>query len=135
MGVFEVVAANGQSFTVSLGDPGNEAFTVGDVIDRINDAASERGVTVVASINGAGTGIELEDLTGGGGELTVNDFNGSLSPAADLNLIRTAADDEQFEIDGAGLFSSTQGEQARSTRWSAASTTSTPASRRRLFPT
>lgn len=125
LGIFQIVAASdtletddegnttGTSarFTVNLGAAGKEAFTVGDVIDLINEAAATAGVAVTAAINSAGTGIGLTDATDGSGELTVNELNGSLSPAADLKLLRTAVDKEDDSIDGAGLFSATAGEQ------------------------
>ncbi|MEM8864576.1 MAG: flagellar filament capping protein FliD [Planctomycetota bacterium] len=104
LGIFNVVAADGQNFTVNLGEAGSEAFTVGDVINLINESATEKGIDVVASVNEAGTGIALTDNTGGSGELTVEDL-GTGSAAADLNLIRTAADGEDDLLDGAGLFS------------------------------
>ncbi len=111
LGLFNVTASNGSNFVVDLGEAGSEAFTVGDVINLINTAASDRGINVVAAVNSAGTGIEITDNTVGVGELTIEDLGGSGSAAADLNLIRTAADSESNIIDGAGLFTAADGEQ------------------------
>ncbi|MEM6654232.1 MAG: flagellar filament capping protein FliD [Planctomycetota bacterium] len=106
LGIFEIVDSAGNNAAIVLNEPGNEAFTIGDVIDEIN--ASSIGVT--ASVNSAGTGILLTDTAGGDGELTVNDL-GSDTTASDLNLIRTSADTSSTSIDGAGLFTATDAEQ------------------------
>lgn len=102
-GVFQVTAASGATFFVDTGVAEADVRSVGDVIDRINDAAAEAGVAVTARVNDAQTGILLEDGTGGGGTLSVEDL-GSGTAAADLLLVRTSADTSDDRIDGAGLF-------------------------------
>jgi flagellar hook-associated protein 2 len=47
------------------------AATLQDVIDIINQAASDDGVAITAGINGDGTGLVITDTTGGGGNLIV----------------------------------------------------------------
>ena len=106
LGIFEIVDSAGNNAAIVLNEPGNEAFTIGDVIDQINAA----GIGVTAAVNASGTGIELTDTAGGEGELTVNDL-GSDTTATDLNLIRTSADTDSTSIDGAGLFTATDAEQ------------------------
>ena len=102
LGIFNVTTADGNNFAVNLGEAGSEAFTIGDVINLVNQNS---GGSVTATVNSAGTGILLTDNTTGSGELTVEDL-GSGTGAADLNLIRTSADTNDNEIDGSGLFSS-----------------------------
>ncbi|MEM1304644.1 MAG: flagellar filament capping protein FliD, partial [Planctomycetota bacterium] len=106
LGIFEIVDSAGNNAAIVLNEAGNEAFTIGDVIDEINAAS----IGVTAAVNSAGTGILLTDTAGGDGELTVNDL-GSDTTASDLNLIRTSADTSSTSIDGAGLFTATDAEQ------------------------
>ncbi|TWT88213.1 Flagellar hook-associated protein 2 [Pseudobythopirellula maris] len=113
-GIFQVTDSYGKSFTVDLGFPGEEAFTVGDVIEKINTAAQAKGSVARAEINSAGTGIAISETNGGGsGTLTVADL-GTGSAAADLNLAResssTTTDGEQT-INSGFLFNSTDAEQ------------------------
>jgi flagellar hook-associated protein 2 len=105
LGTFKVTAASGQSFSVVLNKPGQEAFTVNDVISKINAAATEKGITVTASLNTAGTGIRVLDTTVGNGTLKVED-QGSGTAAAQL-LLTTASTKSVVgtqSIDGRGLF-------------------------------
>ncbi|MCA9241526.1 MAG: flagellar filament capping protein FliD, partial [Planctomycetales bacterium] len=109
LSTFQIIDSDGESAAIVLNEAGNEAFTIGDVIDKINAA----GIGVSAAINEAGTGIELTDTAGGSGTLTVNDLGGHTS-AADLNLAgesTTTNDSDQQTINGAGLFSATDAEQ------------------------
>ncbi|QDU57628.1 flagellar filament capping protein FliD [Aeoliella mucimassa] len=113
LGVMEVTASNGESFFVQLNQPGNEAFSVQDVIDKINDAATAKGVDVVASFNSAGTGLRLLDSEGGAETLTVRDV-GTGTAAAELKLTNeasTKADGSQQSINASGLFTATETEQ------------------------
>jgi len=81
-----VTAKDGSTVNVNL----DGAKTVGDVIDLINQAATEAGVNVTASFAETGNGIRLADGTGGGGALSVSIAN--LSTAAmELGLVTTAA--------------------------------------------
>ncbi|WP_442482087.1 flagellar filament capping protein FliD [Aeoliella sp. SH292] len=105
LGTFRVTAANGESFAVVLNKPGQEAFSVDDVIDKINAAATEKGINVTASLNTAGTGIRILDTTVGNGTLKVEDL-GSGTAAAQL-LLTTASTKSLVgtqSIDGRGLF-------------------------------
>jgi flagellar hook-associated protein 2 len=65
------------------------ATTVQDVLDRINAATdgASNPLGVTASLNSAGTGIQLTDGTGGSGDLVITDTAGTL--AADLGLAGT----------------------------------------------
>lgn len=115
-GIFLITPANDsadspQAFAVNLGTPGDEAFTVGDVIQKINQAADDAGVAVTAAVNSEGTGIELTDSTGGSGGLKVEDL-GSGTAAADLRLTtaaKTLSGGGQA-VNGSGLFSAAEGE-------------------------
>ncbi|MEO1496149.1 MAG: flagellar filament capping protein FliD [Planctomycetota bacterium] len=103
-GVFEITDSSGATGFVNLGEAGSEAFTVADVISKINAA----GVGVTAALNSGGTGVELTDTAGGSGTLTVDDL-GSGTAAADLNLLGESAtqnSDNQQTINSGFLFSS-----------------------------
>jgi flagellar hook-associated protein 3 FlgL len=78
-----VTARNGSSFDVEL----DGATTVGDVIDRINAAATAAGVSITASLAATGNGIRLVDSTGGAGDLSVAS-TGASTAADDLGLAR-----------------------------------------------
>ena len=79
-----ITATDGQTVDVNL----DGAVTIGDVIDRINDAATEAGVTISADFTEVGNGIRIEDQTSGAGDLSVSGLN--LSAAAiDLGLQKT----------------------------------------------
>ncbi len=76
---FQITAANGTVFPVTLGS----ATTIQDVINAINNAPGNPGVT--ASFATTGNGIVLTDTTGGSGSLAVNALNNS-NVAAELGL-------------------------------------------------
>jgi flagellar hook-associated protein 3 len=84
-----ITAKDGNSFEVNL----DNAVTIGDVIDLINAAASDAGVSVNASLAADGNGIRLTDQTGGTGDLSVGRANGSQA-ADDLGLLKTTGDQE-----------------------------------------
>ncbi len=87
-----ITAGDGQSFEVNLDD----AVTVGDVIDFINAAAVEAGVSVTASFAVVGNGIRIVDGTGGDGDLIVGGAN--LSQAAlDLGIDKRASSEDGLE--------------------------------------
>lgn len=69
---------DGSSFSVSLDDLTEN--TVGEVLQRINDAATAATVNVVAEIADDGASLKLTDNTAGSGEFQVRLVNGS--PAA-----------------------------------------------------
>jgi len=81
---FQITAASGASFTVSL----NGAQTVQDVISRINAASGTAGVA--ASFATTRNGIVLTDSSGGAGKLTITPMNFS-NAAADLGLTAPAS--------------------------------------------
>jgi flagellar hook-associated protein 2 len=90
---------------VNLAEQGNEAFTVADVIDRINNAAAASGAGITASLNVAGTGLKLTDTSGGSGTLAVDDL-GSGSAASQLGLTRSAVTSGTTQIiNGSAIFS------------------------------
>ena len=64
--------------------------TVQGVLDAINNAATAAGVDITASLASVGTGIRIEDNTGGGGLLQVERMNGSF--AIDALGLNKAAD-------------------------------------------
>ena len=79
-----ITAKDGQLVDVDL----STAATVGDVLTLINEAASDAGVDVEATLVDTGNGIRIEDGTGGTGELSVSRVD--LSPSADdLGLRQT----------------------------------------------
>jgi len=76
---FQVALGDGSTVSVALGD----SQSVGDVIKAINNAG---GGKLVASINSAGTGIQLTDKSGGTGAFYVTATNGSHA-ASDLGIL------------------------------------------------
>ena len=104
LGTFAITNSEGETFAVQLDKPGEEAFTVQDVIDKINAAAGDSGVT--AAITAAGTGIELKDTSGGSGTLSVRDLGSNGTTAAQLGLDREANTSGTTQtITSHGLFS------------------------------
>jgi len=89
---FRVTDSAGNTATVDMNTVGNEAKTVGDVIDRISALA----IGVEARVNDAGDGILIIDTAGGTGELKVTE-SGTGKSAADLKLLRKST---VIEIDG-----------------------------------
>jgi flagellar hook-associated protein 2 len=82
-----IVDSNGVTGAVDLNTVGNEAKTIGDVIDRINAITT---ANVEARINDAGDGILLIDNAGGDGTLEVREV-GNNTAAADLRILGTGA--------------------------------------------
>ncbi|QDU33302.1 Flagellar hook-associated protein 2 [Poriferisphaera corsica] len=87
------IKTNSGEFTVDLG----KATTLGDVIDKINEAATTAGISVTADISADGTGLALNDGTGSGTDFRVNVINGSQA-AVDLGI-------EGYDADGDGVMS------------------------------
>ncbi|HOM51792.1 MAG TPA: flagellar filament capping protein FliD [Phycisphaerae bacterium] len=76
---FQITNTAGQSVTITLS--GSLHQTIGDVINTINQAAADIGVT--AQVNANGDGIMLVDQTEGGtGRLTVSELSGGSAAAA-----------------------------------------------------
>ncbi len=90
---FRVTDSAGHSNAVDVNAIGNEAKTVGDVIDRINALA---GIDVEARVNDTGDGILLVDAADGNGTLTVAEV-GNGTAAADLRILGSGV---ATEIDG-----------------------------------
>ncbi len=84
-----VTAKDGSTFDVNLDD----AVTIGDVVDLINTAASDAGVSVTASLAEVGNGIRVVDGSGGAGDLIVSTLNQSAA-ATDLGLERSVSGTE-----------------------------------------
>lgn len=107
LGTFEVTTSDEKSFFVQLDKAGDEAFTVQDVIDKINAAATAAGADVTARVNTAGNGIQLIDQAGGSETLSIRDV-GTGTAAAELKLLtatkKNALTGDQ-SINGTGLFS------------------------------
>ncbi len=85
---FRIIASDGSAVDVNL----DGATTVGDVIDRINEAAAAATVNINASFKGSGNGIQIDDGTSGSAELTVSRLNLS-NAAEDLGLLESPASD------------------------------------------
>jgi flagellar hook-associated protein 3 FlgL len=81
-----IVAKNAKTVDVDI----DGAVTLGDVIDRINAAATTAGVAIKASLATTGNGIRIEDATGGTGDLTVALANLSAAPI-DLGIQKTVS--------------------------------------------
>lgn len=84
-----ITAKNGSTVDVDL----DGATTIGDVITLINEAATDAGVNVEASLTAVGNGIRIDDSTGGSGDLIVSSLNLS-NAAQDLGLDKTATGTE-----------------------------------------
>ena len=80
---FLATLSDGTNVSVSL----NGATTIGDVISDINTAGNGK---LTASINSAGTGIQLTDSSGGSGAFTITPENGSTA-LANLHLTGAAS--------------------------------------------
>lgn len=85
---FRITDSAGHTNAVDLNKVGDNATTLGDVIDRINGLAN---VEVEARINDTGDGIVLIDNAGGSGKLTVAEV-GSGKAAADLHILGTSTE-------------------------------------------
>lgn len=81
---FRITARDGSTIDVNL----DGADTIGDVIQRINDAAQAAGVNITAELTTVGNGIALQDATGGTGDLQVSLLNQSAA-ALDLGILGT----------------------------------------------
>ncbi len=106
-----ITARDGTQFTVNLGrQTGTEevdgeeqtvvtaarAGTLGDVIERINQAATNAGVDVVAGFNADGTGLVVNDNSAGGGDLVI-ESTGTRTAAEDLGIATDGFSGASFE--------------------------------------
>jgi flagellin-like hook-associated protein FlgL len=94
---FQITAANGATFQVSVG----AAVNVQDVLDAVNAAT---GGAVTASLATTGNGIVLTDSTGGGGTLSISRLNDS-NAATDLGINVAAAGNTISGADAGSLHS------------------------------
>jgi flagellin-like hook-associated protein FlgL len=102
---FQVTLGDGRSFDVDLAG----ALSVGDVIQAIDDAAAAAGIATPGEFRvglaSDGNGIQLDDLTGGGGNIEVSSLNNS-SAASQLGIQGSASatltgeDRAKFAVDG-----------------------------------
>ena len=114
----EITARDGSSFFVDLGrltetepddgDPETEeettvlrerAQTLQDVIDIINQTASDEGVAITASVAGDGSSLVISDATGGTDELVIESVGGRTT-AEDLRIATGAAGVAQDSFQG-----------------------------------
>ncbi len=90
---FRIFTTSGASVDVSVVG----AKTVQDVLNAINSAAAAAGVAVTAALNPSGTGIRIDDATGGAGTLRIERLN--MSPAIDgLGLNKSAPAGQTYLI-------------------------------------
>ncbi len=89
LGDIRITDSSGAVGVFDLNTEGNEALTVGDVIDRINNDTS---VSVTAAINDTGDGIIITDQAGGTGALGVSDINGNTAERLNLTGASTTID-------------------------------------------
>ncbi len=135
-----VTLRDGTVFNINLyGAVGQEeetAYTVGDVIDRINNAeesdTTANGGRLVASLSADGNGITLIDTTGGGGDLIVADGAGS-SAATQLGLAGTySGGGGDLQVNGRSMIASLNSVLLRNLQGGAGVTTGTLDLRDRL---
>ena len=104
----KITDSRGQSTGLDLNGTDAGITTIGQLIDAINDRATDPNqANVTASINESGTGILLTDNAGGSENLLVEDVNGTA--AADLKIL--SSETTTTTINGAGLFSAQSASQ------------------------
>lgn len=110
-GDIRITDSTGKALALDLNGSDSGITTIGQLIDAINLKAESGGVGVVARLNSAKTGIELEDTNNGAGKLKVEDV-GSGTAAKDLKILGegTKIGDKQI-INGAGAFAAVSGTQ------------------------
>ena len=86
IGDITIIDTNGVRTGIDLNKVGEEAETIGDVIDAINAS----GAKVLARLNDTGDGILILDTAGGAGSITISDLSGTV--AADLGLAGTSVE-------------------------------------------
>jgi flagellar hook-associated protein 2 len=110
-GDVRITDSTGKPLVLDLNGADAGVTTVGQLIDAINAKATTGGVGVVARLNSAKTGIELEDTAGGAGKLKVEEV-GNGTAAKDLKLLgeSTVVGGKKI-INGAGAFTAASGTQ------------------------
>ncbi len=91
-----ITAKSGGTFDVNL----DGAETIGDVIDLINQAASDAGVNVTASVDQSVNAIAIEDGSGGSGSLSVGRGHIGSFAVDDLALLSSVPDPETRLVAG-----------------------------------
>lgn len=82
----------------------SQATTLGDIVDIINQAASDASVDVTAAISGDGKRLVITDNTGGGGNLII-ESQGSRTTAEDLGIATGAGGESGTSVTGGQLLS------------------------------
>lgn len=110
-GDVRITDSTGKSIALDLNGADAGITTVGQLIDAINNKATAGSVGVVARLNSAKTGIELEDTAGGSQKLKVEEI-GNGTAAKDLKLLgeSTVVGGKKI-INGAGAFTAASGTQ------------------------
>ncbi|MHC4885086.1 MAG: flagellar filament capping protein FliD [Planctomycetota bacterium] len=100
LSTFDITDRDGNTTTIDL----TGAVTLQNIIDTINTtaAAAIPPVRVEAGLNKAGNGIEIKDLTGGAGNLIIQNSGGSTT-ATDLGIETAVAGVATDELKGADL--------------------------------
>jgi len=75
LGQIQITDRKGDGGTIDL----SGAESVSDILNLINN--NTQGVKVKASLNAAGTGIQITDASGGSGSLTISDVNSTTAAA------------------------------------------------------
>lgn len=78
----------------------NRPVTVQDIVDIINQQASDAGVDVVASIDSASQRLVLTDSSGGGGNLIVEEGSSDTNTAASLGILTDPAGVASSTLEG-----------------------------------
>lgn len=110
-GDVRITDSTGKALALDLNGVDAGITTVGQLIDAINDKATAGSVGVVARLNSAKTGIELEDTAGGSQKLKVEEV-GNGSAAKDLKILgeSTLVGGKKI-INGAGAFTASSATQ------------------------
>ncbi len=91
----QITGKDGSSVDINL----DGAQTIGDVVDLINTAAADAGVSVTAELTSVGNGIRIVDGTSGSGVLSVSRLNLSFA-IDDLGLSVQVSDPADTELSG-----------------------------------
>lgn len=110
-GDIRITDSAGTALVLDLNGADSGITTVGQVIDAINAKAAATGTKVVARLNSAKTGIELEDSGTGSAKLKVEEV-GNGTAAKDLKILgeSTVIGGKKI-INGAGAFTAASGTQ------------------------
>ncbi len=101
-GVIQLTDRGNRTTTIDFRDPARMPVTLQDVIDLIN---LDENTSLVASVNAAGTGIEIRDEStdaGPGGFVAITDLEGG-AMAAELGIARAFGEFDGGVVDGGHL--------------------------------